>query len=122
MLNPQLPEFLSELEKAILSYLLKGDSEENRVLREQLKSSSLESREYTGCGFFTNFKTGDSAPLCERENFELGHVVASLAGQECGFVLFVRARRISFLEGYTFGVSEWPSSETVEYISKIQSC
>ena len=122
MLIQKLPEFLTELEKAVLAYLLQGDSEETQILLEQLTSSALKSRKYTGCGFFTDFDIHDKARRCERKDFELGQVIISLSGQDCGFLLFVREGQIAFLEGYTFGVNEWPLSETIEKVSGFSSC
>jgi hypothetical protein len=122
MLTMKMPEFLTELEKTVLRYLLQGDSEETRILREQLASSSLESREHTGYGFFTNFKVDGAAPPCARVNFELGDVTVVLSGQLCGFILFVREGKIAFLEGFPLGGDEWPSSENIEKVSGFQSC
>jgi hypothetical protein len=122
MLNKKLPEFLTELEKTVLSFLLQEDSVENRILGEQLTSCSLESREHNGYGFFTNFNVDEAAPRCAKENFELGDVSVVLSGQLCGFILFVRAGKIDFLEGFPLGGDEWPSPEKIQKVSRFQSC
>jgi hypothetical protein len=122
MLNRSLPSFLTELETAVLSHLLREESEDNRVLNEQLATCSLESREHNGYGFYTNFRVNDAAPLCDRADFELGDVSVVVSGQLCGFILFVRSRKVAFLEGFPLGGDEWPSSEKFEKVAGFHSC
>jgi hypothetical protein len=122
MLTMKLPEFLTELERKVIEFLLKEDTEENRVLAEQLAGCSLESRDLDGFGFYTNFQIADVAPRCARENFELGDISVILSGQLCGFILFVREGKVAFLEGFPLGGDEWPSSENIEKVSRLQSC
>jgi hypothetical protein len=69
MLRAEMPSFLTELERTVLSYLLKNDSEENLILQEQLVGCSVDSRERNGYGVYTNFRVEDSAPRCVRANF-----------------------------------------------------
>jgi hypothetical protein len=116
MLNLELPEFLTELERVVLSELLLNENEDSQVMYEQLASCSLESREHNGYGFYTNFRVDPAVPLCLRENFELGGVSVVLSGQQCGFILFVTGGRIDFLEGYPLGGDEWPSPENIEKV------
>jgi hypothetical protein len=117
-----LPGFLTELERRVLQFLLEEDSEENRVLSEQLTGCSLESRERNGYGFFTNFQVAEDAPDSARTDFELGDVSVVISGQLCGFILFVREGRIAFLEGYPLGGDEWPSSENIEKVMRFPTC
>jgi hypothetical protein len=122
MLTTKLPEFLTELERRVLEFLLQEDSEENRVLSEQLASCSLESRERNGYGIYTNFQVADFSPRCVRENFELNDCSVVLSGQACGFILFVREGKAEFLEGFPLGGDEWPSPENIEKVSRFKSC
>jgi hypothetical protein len=122
MLMAKMPDFLTELESVVLRYLLQGDTEENRILSEQLSASSLESRERNGYGFFTNFEVPDSAPGCTNLNFELGSVCANVGGELCGFILFVRGGKAKFLEGFPLGGDAWPTSENVENVRRYSSC
>jgi hypothetical protein len=122
MLKMKLPSVLTELENTVLSYLLQEDSEENHTLRQQLSSCLLESREYNCYGIYTNFKLDDASRRCLRENFELGDITATLSGQLCGFILFVRDGKISFLEGFPLDGDAWPSTENIEKVSKFYSC
>jgi hypothetical protein len=121
MLMGKLPEFLTELESTILRYLLQDDTEENRTLADQLKMSSLQSRERNGYGFFTNFAVPDSAPRCTKMNFELGNVCATVGGQLCGFILFVRGAKADFLEGFPLGADAWPESEDIQNVREFRS-
>jgi hypothetical protein len=114
----RLPDFLTELESVVLRELLQGESDDLVVLRRQIASCSLQSRERNGYGFFTNFHVGENAPRCANENFELGDVSVVLSGQLCGFILFVRDGKIDFLEGYPLGGDEWPSPEIIEKVNR----
>jgi hypothetical protein len=122
MLNVRLPNFLTEVERTVLEFLLQGSSDENAVLFEQLASSSLKSRERNGYGVYTNFEVSDAVPRCTRENFELGDVSVVLSGQLCGFILFIREGKVEFLEGFPLGGDEWPSPENIEKVTRFQTC
>jgi hypothetical protein len=122
MLTRKLPGFLAELEGRVLQFLLQEDSEENRVLSEQLAGCSLESRERNGYGFYTNFQVAEAVPHSTRTDFELGDVSVVISGGLCGFILFVRGGKIAFLEGFPLGGDEWPSSENIEKVSGFYSC
>jgi hypothetical protein len=117
MLNMKLPDFLTELERVVLSEFLSRENEDSQALCEQIASCSLESREHNGYGFFTNLKVDPAATACSRENFELGNLSVVLSGQLCGFILFVRGGRIDFLEGFPLGGDEWPSPEKIEKVT-----
>lgn len=122
MLRSELPSFLTELERSVLSYLLTDDSEENRILSDQLAGCSVESRERNGYGICINFRIEDAAPRCVRTNFELGDISVVLSGQLYGFILFVRDGTASFLEGFPLGGDEWPSNESIEKVSRFKPC
>jgi hypothetical protein len=122
MLTAEFPEFLTELERTVIDFLLREDSEDNRVLRRQIADSSLESREHNGYGIYTHFQIASDAQKCTNENFELGDVSVVLSAQLCGFILFVRGGKIAFLEGFPLGGDEWPSPEIIEKVSRFQSC
>jgi hypothetical protein len=122
MLRTRLPGFLTGLERRILQFILEEDSEENRILSDQLADCVLESRELNGYGFFSNFKVPEPAPHSARMNFELGDVSAVVSGQLCGFILFVREGKAAFLEGFPLGGDEWPSPENLEKVTRLHSC
>ena len=119
MLKYELPNFLTELEPTILKFLLDNAPEHRDVLMHQLASSALESRDYTGVGFFTNFVIEESAPKCSISNFELGDLSVTISGQDCGCILFIKDGVVSFLEGFTYG-DDWPSTEHIEKLEKFK--
>ena len=53
---------LNEMEKRALEMLLAGADDRLAVLRSQLSSASVASREMTGVGFFTNFSIPADVP------------------------------------------------------------
>ncbi len=122
MLKVKLPDFLTELERTVLAFLLQEDSDENQLLMQQLASSTLESRENNGYGVYTNFEVPEVVLRCAQESFELGDVSVVLSGQLCGFILFVREGKVEFLEGFPLGGDEWPSTENIEKVTRFKSC
>jgi len=80
-------------------------------LRNQYKNSTVVSREFSGCGFYTEFSVPDRlastiGSLC----FQIGDVVASFNGisDALGFILYVRGGVICLLEGYNSVDDTWP--------------
>ena|SRR5437764_588885 len=101
---------LTALESAVIDVLLPDDLPEAAILREQLRSARVSSREMTGVGFFTEFTlSGDAPVLPENRSLHLGNVAATCPDVEhgMGFVLFVREGKITMLEGYTYD-EPWP--------------
>lgn len=108
-----LPDGLCPPEMVALSLLIGKSGVHEIVLREQVAAAVPGEREISGAGFFRNF----SVPEELRGDFpdgELAGVYAEhadvLAG--VGFILFLRAGKIAWLEGYVFGVDHWPEDET----------
>jgi hypothetical protein len=122
VLSNDLPAFLTQVETAIIKFLLQNNFEDRPAVVQQLQTSVLESRDLNGHGFFTHFKLPETTPLCEKRNFELGDVCAIVSGEPCGFILFVRDHKISWLEGFSLGEDGWPSSETIEKVGSFKSC
>ncbi len=103
---------LTDIERAVLDMLLAGDHPALATLRQQLATSDIRSRDYTGVGFFTEFSVPQTAPLLEGpQNFRLSDVSATLSGVEhgAGFILFVQEGRIDFLECFTYD-GQWPEN------------
>lgn len=100
---------LTDLEADVLALIVKAHPQYGEALEAQLATARIASRRMTGLGFFLNFAVGD-APLLEPASFQLNEVYGQVAGLEhgAGFVLYVRAGKIDFLEGH--GVDEpWPA-------------
>lgn len=107
---------LSAFEQCVLQYLLDGDHPTLWALRRQLTSCQVASREFTGVGFFLDFKVVDVEPLHDVNTLRFGDVVAELRGVNggAGFLLFVDDGYIVALEGYVFA-GTWPEeTEIVE--------
>lgn len=102
---------LLPLEREVLSRLLDGDDEMRAVLRSQVPSLRVTSRESTGVGFFTHLTIGDDSPRLDppHERHAISGVQAEISGLDdrAGFVLFVTDGAIDVLEGFTY-VEPWP--------------
>lgn len=102
---------LLPLELAVLVKLLEGDDPRLRALQRQLQGISVESREFTGVGFYTGLVVRPSAPPAPLDvpKGTLGDVYAEIDGVEhgAGFLLFIKAGRLHLLEGFTYD-EPWP--------------
>jgi hypothetical protein len=107
-----LPEYLTDLEAQILSVIIVGFSTYTEPLAIQLASSRLESRELNGYGFFTNFLVDENAPSCDLVDGRL-HASARIGTELCGFMIWVKNGKISFLEGYPLGGDALPLNGVV---------
>ena len=100
-----------QLEIVLMDMFLSGNEPVLKDLRDQYKNSQIKSRQFTGAGFYTYFKTKPGiAPLANKKNFEITDISAKVGKVEdaLGFVLFVRDGYISWLEGYTMALDDWP--------------
>jgi hypothetical protein len=102
---------LNAIEKRVIEMMLDG-LEDARVgyLREQIRSSSVEKRSYTGYGFFTEFRVPETCPLIPGEpSFRLSDVSGISAKLQLGigFILFVKNGRLSTFEAHTYD-EPWP--------------
>lgn len=101
---------LTQLEREVMKLLLQGDQHTLAVLRQQLDESKVESREFTGVGFYVKFAVPQSAPrITGNKSFNFGDVCADIDGlvRGAGFVLFVTDGALDLLEGYTYD-EPWP--------------
>ncbi len=108
---------LTKLERLVLDKLLAGDHPVLTGLRDQLARSSIIKREFSGKGFFTEFRLPPGAgPVPSlRPRIRFGDVVAELRGVEggAGFLLFVDDGYLVTLEGYVF-MGSWPDQPEIE--------
>lgn len=102
---------LNALERAVLEKLLAGDHPVLTVLRAQLDSAEVSSRELTGVGFFTHLKVDRSVERAPtpRPRIQVLYVGAEISGLERGasFVLFVSDGYLELLEGFSYD-EPWP--------------
>jgi hypothetical protein len=109
---------LTQLERDVLDWILRGNDPIRDILRQQVTTASVSARQLTGVGLYVDFVVPDDAPrldesLGTKPDFTVGDVGARFddANVEVGFVLFVRSGRIGMLEGYTYGNQAWPDHE-----------
>ncbi len=111
---------LSKFEHTILKALIKNDPEEN-ILREQLKSSSVFKREYTGVGLYTNIEINNETSRLSKSNRYIEdvpkvHLVHPELEAGAGALLWFKDGFISTLECYTYE-GDWPEDESKFLIS-----
>lgn len=97
-----------ELEKDLMNKILEEDTPVNKILRQQYESCTIESRDFTGKGVFTNFKVEDDNLLNEIVEYDYATVDGKINDIDVGFILFV-TNEIYFLEGFTYG-DIWPDT------------
>ncbi len=105
------------LESQVLDLLLAGKDPVLNVLRQQFHSSEVESRKYTGVGYYLKFNVPGNTPgLLEIPNVKLSFcfgdvdVVITTGNyqQRVGFLLWVENGYLDQLEAYTYGDEKWP--------------
>lgn len=102
---------MTELESKVMELLLQGEDSALHLLREQLRTSKVIAREFTGVGFFTKFEVPEDAKKIEGyKSFKFGDVEATIAGLKhgAGFLLHIEKGALDTLEGYTYD-EIWPS-------------
>jgi hypothetical protein len=107
-----------ELERSLMTLLLQGHHPILSILRQQYASAKVESREFSGVGFFTEFVVSETAPLVEPPNFAAGNVDIQLQNLRygAGCVLFIRDGKLACLECYTFS-EPWPEPIIIKSLS-----
>ena len=105
----------TNLEQAVLTFLLDGTDPVLGALRKQFAAAKIIQREYTGVGFFLSFAIPDIQSLINnlypvKTDFCFGDVGASIPGLEGGasFVLWVKSGYLHSLEAYTYA-ELWPT-------------
>lgn len=99
-----------EFEKSIMDKLLFGENEVLKILKKQYQSSTIETREFDGIGFFTYFKTDKKLNLKDNLSFHIGDIYGISKKEReimLDFILFIRNGAIEHLEGCTFGAKDW---------------
>ena len=110
----QGPGPLSQLERAALTALLKGDGEGCAGLRAQLAKASVVSRTHSGVGFVTRIDVPDAVPaIAESAAPRLRPVRAAhpQLAEHAEFLLQIRGGKLAVLEAYCYE-GGWPSDET----------
>ena len=104
----------NELENAVMELIRNENGELGEAIYQQFTISGVLSREYTGAGFFLNFKIDEKATSAiRRGRLVISGPEAEIEGLEygAGFTLFVSDGFITTLEGFSYG-EPWPQDIT----------
>jgi hypothetical protein len=110
----------TSLESQVLELLLAGEDPVLAVLQEQMDTAKIESREFTGVGFYLDFEIPNTSKriqdvLAVKENFCFGDVGAYFdmgdRRQQVGFLLWIKDGYLDNLEAYTYGLEKWPGED-----------
>lgn len=94
----------NEFEMSILNRL----ADKEPAIRFSLETLHVLSREFTGVGSFTTFKSDASTADASETNIPLGELISMPAvAHGMGAVLFLRNGQPQCLEVYTFGDEHW---------------
>ncbi len=101
---------LSDLERSVLTALLRGEGEALATLRAQLAQASVVSRIHSGVGFMTRLAVPGEVPAIEPAAARLRPLAAShpQLPEPAEFVLQLREGRLASLEAFCFAGS-WPA-------------
>ncbi|SRR6266404_1763202 len=101
---------IEEMERRVMEFLLAGDLPILRLLRDQYAHVSVENREYSGVGVFSDFTVRADAPRVTPPNFTISDISYELANVQNGgsAVLFIRDGALSMLELYNW-TDDWPA-------------
>ena len=105
---------LEEMERAVMSLLIRCQGGIDSVYLNQISNLSMTSRVFTGKGFYTNFNLDLESLRDDDKAFDISsEVINSPAFNRLmlGFVMFIRHGAIAMLEGYTLDSSEWPKEQ-----------
>ena len=105
---------LTSLEERVFAELLRGDDPGIRILRDQLRSTSVTTRSYSGVGFVSRLSVDESQPTADTDVLGKLPRVYATHPQVPGpveFVLDVRDGRLHCLEAYC-GEGLWPADES----------
>ncbi len=103
---------MSEIERQIMDFLLRGEHPVLVLLRKQLAVTTVSKRHFTGVGFFTWFEVPPSAPrLPHPHRLVISDVHADLSGLQhgAGFLLFVENGVLDNLECFIYE-DAWPAN------------
>ena len=106
-----------QFEAAALQALTAGDHPIFNALREQLAAASVENREFSETGFFTDFAVPKTAPSVAPKTLHIGDVQFTLRGADtpADAIIHVDNGYLRTLEGYVYG-GRWPEDPTIQSV------
>lgn len=103
---------LNDFEMKAMQFILDGNNDVLKLLRDQLKVATIQSREISDQSMYVNFEIPLEANrintiMNTKENFCFGDVIADAPSLKngLGFILWIKNGQLNFLEVYTFGES-----------------
>ena len=103
--------FFSSFEKAVMEKFFNDRIDDvMTILKQQYKKSKVESRWFSGKGFFITFDIPRGVPYVKKSVHITG-VEGRVNGIEVGFMLHVKEGYLKFLEGFTYD-EPWPAEIT----------
>lgn len=97
-----------------IAYLLAGDSDPFlRQLREQFRNSEIIGEQYTGVGYYIDFKVRNESLRIQgyRQDVIFGDLEADIGDGSVGFLLRIEDGFIANLEAYCIDGEGWPPKE-----------
>lgn len=96
-----------EFEQKVMKMLIAGEGEPYQTLQKQYEQAIVVKREFTGVGFFTDFKISDELVTNSKMYARVDDVQVNCSdGQMYLFILYVNDGKIRALEGYSV-IDEW---------------
>lgn len=98
-----------KFEQIVMKKLLEQDTILNKMIMTQYENAQIESREFTGVGFFTNFIIPENVPrITELVSYGYGSADCRINDIDgYGFILFIEDGILLCLEGYAC-IDFWP--------------
>jgi hypothetical protein len=114
---------MNELERAVMDAALAGEDSRLVILREQLSTAEVTSRDFTEAGFLTHFSvTGQAPRLTEPIKNPIDDVCAELVGEEhpAGFLVWVEDGVLQSLEGFSY-IAKWPADAQLQRLFYVRT-
>jgi hypothetical protein len=114
------PSNLVRLVDKLVPLFVDGEHPALSALREQYRGASIRQLEVSRAGFLADFEVPEDTAVASPPDFAGGHARIRLKGaqRDAGCVLFVRAGRLSALEGFTYE-EEWPEGADVVSVDDV---
>jgi len=103
----------TDLEKDLLIKFFEINQINTGKLLESLYEIEVLERDYTGSGFFTTFKKLECLRVADsKQSYDCEGFGAKLNKEKilAGFIFYIEKGYLETLEGFTYGLQEWPDS------------
>ena len=109
---------LTDDERTVLGKML-DDSPHGDALRRQV-ACAMVTREWTGCGFFTDFQLPPETEPLPLKGRVLLNAKGRIGGELCEFILFIDDGRLTMLECFTYEGSNVPEGARVDGVETLK--